>query len=129
MHPPRLLTLPEFVQEVLRIGALKTGHGRLLLTCRDRARQLDLATRAIRGRLSMRATKRIARAGRAGAVEASVSPTPSQSPDVVRLEAWIPNQIGSPTTVDEAAGTLTIDYRRSLKVLEGLLERLSVKSN
>lgn len=129
VHALRLLTLPELVQEALRIGALTAGHGRVLLTCRDRARQLDLATRAIRGRLSVRATAEAVRAGRGGAPKASESPAPSRSPDVVRLEERISSQIGSPTTIDEAAGTLTIDYRRSLEVLDGLLERLNVTND
>ena len=136
-HALRLLTLPALVQEALRIGALTAGHGRAILLCRDTERRLDLAARAITGRLSVRATERAARAGGAGEGEVSApdtrtgaggSPsTRSRSPDIVRLEGLVTRRIGSPTTIDETAGTLTIDYRGSLEVLEGLLERLGVE--
>ena len=123
----RVLELPEIVQEAVDIGALSVGHAYALLACRDSAARDELATLAIERRWSVRELERRARAGR-DTVRAPTEAAPSsaRSPDVVRLERRLSEHLGAPTTFDENGGTLTIDYRGSLDVLEGVLGRIGL---
>ncbi len=112
-HALRLLQLPEIVQEAIRIGALKVGHGKVLLRT-SAEEQLQLATRIITERWSVRKS------------ESHVRHQLRQPPpiDIRRLERRLSALIGSPAEIDLASGELRIRYGGSLDVLDGLLQRL-----
>lgn len=113
-HALRLLQLPGVIQEALRIGALRAGHGKVLLRVTPDEEQLRLATRIITQRWSVRKTEAFVR-------DRLKSPAPI---DVERLERRLSALIGSPSAIDLDAGELRIRYGGSLDVLDGLLRRL-----
>ena len=118
-HALRLRSLPGLLKEALVVGALRAGHAKALLGCADEPRQLELATRTITERWSVRRLEREL----AGAVVTDRKPPARRPPDLPRLERSLSALLGSPVRVREAEGLLEIDYRRDLDVLAGLLER------
>ena len=56
----RLLQLPDKIIAYLRQGQLSAGHGRALLTISYRARQLEVAARAVSQKMSVREVERLA---------------------------------------------------------------------
>jgi|GEM_PF-1531271 len=122
-HSLRLLTLNPDIKNALRIGALKAGHGKVLLTLSDDNLRTRLASATIRQRWSVRKLEKETKLKLVGTSH-SVKPV-SKSPDVLSLEKRISGIVGSAIQIDEVAGLLTIDYRNNLDVLEGILARLS----
>ena len=122
-HSLRLLTLSPDIRDALRIGALKAGHGKVLLTLPDNSLRTHLASATIKQRWSVRRLEREAKIKLVGKTR-SVKPV-SKSPDVLLLEKRISGIVGSAIQIDEMTGLLTIDYRNNLDVLEGILARLS----
>lgn len=128
-HRLRLLDLPVPIRDAVAIGVLSPGHGRALVRAGDDDQRLRLATRTIRDGWSVRRLEQAIREGVDGAAgrdPAAVQPSrpPARPPDLERLERRVGGVLGCPVTIDEAAGTLVIDYRGSLDVLDGVLERL-----
>ena len=122
-HSLRLLTLNLDIRNALRIGALKAGHGKVLLTLPDNSLRTQLASATIKQRWSVRKLEREAKIKLVGTTRL-VKPV-SKSPDVLLLEKRISEIVGSAIQIDEITGLLTIDYRNNLDVLEGILARLS----
>ena len=139
-HRLRLLDLPVDIRHAVAVGVLSSGHGRALVRASDDEKRLRLATRAVEERWSVRRLEAairddtapsglIADASVRGASSgpSSTSGTPTRSADVERLERHVGGVLGCPVTIDETAGTLVIDYRGSLDVLDGVLERLGAR--
>ena len=127
-HALRLLTLPNLVQDMLASGVLSAGHARALVSLPDRRRQIRLAHRVQRDALSVRQLEDLVygRGTKAPAKVASTerSQTPSEDPDIRRLELQVSELLGCPTFVDTEQGELVIRYMQDLEVLEGVLDRL-----
>ena len=124
-HRMQLLELPDTVREVVRVGALSVGHGLALAVLDDEDAQVRLALAAFEERWSVRRLERAVREVRDGVAAATPNGASGRrSPDIERLEHRIGGIVGCPVSIDERAGTLTIDYRRSLDVLDGVLGRL-----
>ncbi|MDG1386101.1 MAG: ParB/RepB/Spo0J family partition protein [Flavobacteriaceae bacterium] len=69
----RLLKLDPIIQTGMRDGFLSMGHGRTLLAVEDRASQLEIYERIIKGDLSVRKTEAIIKALK-GAVATKIAP-------------------------------------------------------
>ena len=124
-HRMQLLELPDTVREVVRVGALSVGHGLTLAVLDDEDAQVRLALAAFEQRWSVRRLERAVREVRDGVAAAAPSGAPERrSPDIERLERRVGGIVGCPVSIDERGGTLTIDYRGSPDVLDGVLERL-----
>ena len=122
-HSLRLLTLSPDIKDALRVGALKAGHGKVLLTLSDDSLRIRLALATIKQRWSVR---KLEKEAKLKLIETTQSNKPiSKSPDVLSLEKRISGIVGSSIQIDETSGLLTIDYRNNLDVLDGILARLS----
>jgi len=80
----RLFQLPPSVQRLLADGQLAAGHARALLSTPDRAFQEDLAQRAVREGLSVRAVEELAREHNNSARPPAVRPGPTAPPAAVK---------------------------------------------
>lgn len=122
-----LLSLPVVVQEYFRRGELSAAHGRFLVKLKVASKQIALAERAVKNKLSVRD------------LEALVNKTPrrrdsppadrhhqsqTKDPDTLRLERDITDIVGSPVSIDSESGTMTIDFFRNYETLDGILARL-----
>jgi len=123
VHALRLRSLPEPIRQALTIGALRTGHAKVLAGCSDENRQFNLAIQAIQERWSVRRLEREA----AGPSLPCDDIEPRRSADMVRLERIVSELIGCTVTVRDQDGVLEIDYGGRLDVLEGVLERLGYR--
>ncbi|BEV73049.1 MULTISPECIES: ParB/RepB/Spo0J family partition protein [unclassified Paludibacterium] len=120
----RLLSLPEVIQSLLHEGKLEMGHARALLTL-PLPRQLKLAEETVRQGLSVREVER-----RAQQDDRPAAVRPPQDPDVKRLCEQLAEHLGAGVDIRHGKGgkgKITIEYS-SLAALEGILEKLQVKS-
>ena len=124
-HSLRLLTLSSEIQDGLKIGALKVGHAKAILSVTGYEDRHRMATHIIQGRWSVRRAEHEARV--LGAGDRSVKTKASKSYSTLSLERTVSEIVGSPVDIDESGGKLTIDYRGKLDVLNGLLERLGYR--
>jgi len=122
----RLLKLPGEVREALRDGQLEMGQARALLGLEQAEVIRKAAQRAIRERLTVRATEALVREllgkGRKKAA------APAESPGTRDLAARLSRRLGCRCRVlprTKAAGRLEIEYT-SLEELDGILERMGV---
>jgi len=116
----RLLDLPESVQAMVVSGDLSMGHARALITARDPA---ALAEQVVRGKLSVRATERLAQNGRARAPRKAAAAVDA---DIAALERQLSELLGVAVRVRHAggSGSLTLAYS-SLDQLDMLCQRLT----
>jgi ParB family chromosome partitioning protein len=128
----RLLRLPANVREKVVHGELSEGHARALLAVPSDDELEKIADKVIRGRLSVRATEKLAKAAKlkAGKGADASGPQPAQtqeskSASVRDLEKRLTHALGTRVEVRDAAGRgeVAIQYA-NLDQLDGLLERL-----
>jgi ParB family chromosome partitioning protein len=111
----RLLRLPDKVQELLRANKLQMGHARALLGLEREADMIDLARRAVRQRLSVRAMER--------AVRELIRPPPAEPDDeaarrkliIAELEERLRRRLGARVRLRtkkgrKGAGAVEIPY-------------------
>lgn len=123
-HLLRLLNLPELIQQAIAEGMLNLGQAKALAGVDNRDEQLRIATEAIRSRWTVRQTEKAAREGlQAGQGRA----VPDQDFHTRQVERRLSEHLGSPVSVDLRKGHLTIDFRKDLGVLNGLLEHLGYR--
>jgi ParB family chromosome partitioning protein len=122
----RLLKLPEEVRDAVRDGRLDMGHARALLGLDDPEAIRKAAQRAIRDRLSVRATEALVREqGSKGAKKTAEGAT-GDSPAVKDLTQRLQRRLGAKCRVvqrTQQAGRLEIEYT-SLDELDGILGRI-----
>lgn len=123
-HALRLLDLPIDVQELVRAGKLQVGHAKLLVSIKSRPKQLQLAQRICREKLSVRAAEILTRAMRTGSPLPAAETVPEPDPDIVRLEQQVTDILGCRVTVEVEGGKFVIDYGKDLDILDGVLKRL-----
>lgn len=123
----RLLSLPDEVQEMLRIGKLTAGHARALITANN---PLELAREVVGQGLSVRATEALVRKSQ----EATMKPEskrnasqPEKDADTRALEGDLSAAIGMKVDLQHEPGgergRMTIQYN-SLEQLDKLCQML-----
>lgn len=122
----RLLKLPAKIRGLVHADKLSEGHARALLGAPDEASMLAIADKAMRGRLSVRAVERLARAAkrrRAGAGPPAPGPNAAKTAAIRDLELRLARRLGARTEVRHqgVGGTLTVHYG-SLDELDRILE-------
>jgi ParB family transcriptional regulator, chromosome partitioning protein len=131
-HALRLLSLPGAIRDMVAAGDLKAGHARALVGVPDRRRQLRLAERTCRDKLSVRALEALTRKQpthrQADAREFHTPHQPSKDPDIRQLEVRISESLGCASYIDHDNGDLVIHYTGDLDVLQGVLSRLGCVS-
>jgi len=121
----RLLKLPESVRLLIRRGDLSEGHGRVLLAAPDATTMMQLATKAVRGRLSVRKLEGLLK-GKGKGKGSDKTPTPSpKSANVRDLERRITQRIGARVNIEQKGkgGRVVVHYN-DLDELDRLLARL-----
>lgn len=127
-HLRRLLRLAPAVQAQVAQGTLAPGTARALVGLSER-RQVELATRIVRERLTTRQAEALANAGKAGRAPAPVMARAGVSPrdpDITRLENDLAERLGTPVTITYAGsgqGQVVIDFA-TLEILDGVLDKL-----
>ncbi len=118
----RLLKLPAPVRARVVSAELSEGHARALLGAATPAAMEQLAERAVRGGLSVRATEALVRTSTKGAAEAKDKP---KSPSVRDLELRLQRALGTKVEVRDRGnqGEVAIHYS-SLDALDRLLDKL-----
>jgi len=131
-HRLRLLRLAPNVRAQVVTGALATGKARALVGLPEDA-QLDLARRIVREDLTTRQVEALAHAYKRGQRRAGSEPpaaSTAKDPDLARLETDLAERLGTRVTIryeDGGQGQLAIDFA-NLEILEGVLERIGVRS-
>jgi ParB family chromosome partitioning protein len=120
----RLLRLPGEVREAVRGGQLEMGHARALLGLEQADAIRRAAQRAVRERLSVRATEALVRQLLGPARRKAAAP--ADTPATRDLAARLSRRLGCRCRVlpsSKVAGRLEIEYT-SLEELDGILERI-----
>ena len=121
----RLLDLPLEIQEYLKAGQLKTGHGKALVSL-PRDHMLDLARRAVQKHWSVRDLESAIRDKGAPRQTARAPDTGEEKPvETIQLENTLSEAVGSPVVIEGGSthGRVVIEYHGD-GVLEGIIERL-----
>jgi len=120
----RLLTLPQDVQDLLKVGKLSTGHARALITTDNAS---DLAAQVVAKGLSVRETEKLAK-GKPETVAKPKAPTLEKDADTRALENDLSAALGMKVVIDHKvggeSGAVTIKYA-SLDQLDDLCGRLA----
>jgi ParB family chromosome partitioning protein len=122
----RLLKLPARVRGKVIEGALSEGHARALLGAGDASLIEDLAEKALRGGLSVRATEALVRGrSKAKGGGAADGATPGKSASVRDLEARLTRALGAKVEVRDKGnkGEIAIPYA-DLDALDRLIEKI-----
>jgi ParB family chromosome partitioning protein len=121
----RLLRLPEDVRDLVRGGALDMGHARALLALEDLDAIRKTAQRAVREKLSVRATEALVRLlGMKGKKKAP--PAGEGTPALRALTTRLQRRLGAKVRVvpkSAVAGRLEVEYT-SLDELDGILAKI-----
>jgi ParB family chromosome partitioning protein len=123
----RLLKLPTEVRESVRDGQLEMGHARALLALEQAEAIRKAAQRAIREKLSVRATEALVRS-LTGTRKPSNKEAMPESAAVRDLVARIQRRLGAKCRIvpkSQVAGRLEVEYT-SLEELDGILARIGV---
>jgi ParB family chromosome partitioning protein len=122
----RLLKLPEEVRDAVRDGRLDMGHARALLGLDDPEAIRKAAQRAIRDRLSVRATEALVREQASKGTKKVAEGATGDSPAIKDLTQRLQRRLGARCRVvqrTQQAGKLEIEYT-SLDELDGILGRI-----
>lgn len=116
----RLLQLPATVQRLVIEGQLSPGHARALLATPDRDKQIQLATRVVDERLTVRDIEELLREEESAVVEENVpssAPTPESvgettDPGVLELEELLAARLETRVKVQlgKGPGRLIVDF-------------------
>ena len=119
----RLLELAADVKHMLGKGLLEMGHARALLGL-DEAKQLDIANKAVKQGLTVRAVERLVRELQQEKPAAVVKKT---DPDTLRLQRELSEKTGAKVEInhqDSGKGKLIFSYT-SLEELEGIIKKIT----
>jgi ParB family chromosome partitioning protein len=121
----RLLKLPEEVRELVRDSALEMGHARALLGLEAAEAIRKAAQRAVREKLSVRATEALVRQ-LMSPPGSSTSKDPQMTPAIRDLTERLQRRLGARCRVipkSAVAGRLEVEYS-SLDELDGILAKI-----
>ncbi len=123
----RLLKLPEPVRALLSDGSLSEGHGRALLGAPDDQTMVDLARKAVRGKLSVRKVEQLVKGQKPDADPTPAKPPEKKSAAVRDLEDRLTRRFGARAVVEHKGkgGKLVVSYA-DLDELDRIIERLGV---
>ena len=117
----RLLELPNEVKNMLGKGLLEMGHARALLGL-DEARQIEIANRAVKQGLTVRAVEKLVREQH----EEKPVVAKKVDPDTLRLQQELSERTGAKVEINHqpnGRGKLVINYS-SLEELEGIIGKI-----
>lgn len=120
----RLLSLPEYMLDSLKVGDISEGHARTLLMLNDRPEELDTVYREILlKKLSVRDVERITR--KIATDKIRKKKWSDTDPGLIEIEKQFTESLGTRVQIakTEYGGKITIDYF-SEEDLDGLLNRL-----
>lgn len=123
----RLLQLPDYMLESLKIGDISEGHGRTLLMLNDRPEEQDTVYREILlKKLSVREVERIARKIATDKVRKQA--WKDTDPALMEIERQFTESLGTRVQIAKTdyGGKISIDYF-SEEDLQGLLDRLKAE--
>lgn len=118
----RLLDLASDVKTLLGRGQLEMGHARALLGL-DEAKQLEIANKAVKQNLSVRAVEKLVRELHE---QKPVTSTKKVDPDTLRLQRELCERTGAKVEINHQAngkGKLVINYS-SLEELDGIIRKI-----
>jgi ParB family transcriptional regulator, chromosome partitioning protein len=121
----RLLELHAEVKNLLAKGLLEMGHARALLSL-DEKQQVDVAYRAVKQNLSVRAVEKIVKELQQPA-ETSKPKVVEKDPDTLRLQDDLSAKTGAKVEINHqqnGKGKLVISYT-SLEELEGIISKIN----
>lgn len=119
----RLLDLAGEVKTMLSRGQLEMGHARALLGLEE-AKQLEIANKAVKQNLSVRAVEKLVRElheDKPASIQKKVDP------DTLRLQRELSEKIGAKVEINHqngGKGKLIVTYA-SLEELEGIIKRIN----
>ncbi len=119
----RLLDLASEVKTMLSRGQLEMGHARALLGLEE-AKQLEIANKAVKQNLSVRAVEKLVRElheDKQASIQKKVDP------DTLRLQRELSEKIGAKVEINHqngGKGKLIVTYA-SLEELEGIIKRIN----
>ncbi|WP_349568924.1 ParB/RepB/Spo0J family partition protein [Azotobacter salinestris] len=119
----RLISLPEEIKTLLSHGDLEMGHARALLGL-PAERQVEGARHVVARGLTVRQTEALVRQWLSEQPQAEKTPT--EDPDITRLEQRLAERLGSPVEIrhsQKGKGQLVIRYN-SLDELQGVLAHI-----
>jgi len=120
----RLLDLDGEVKNLLAKGLLEMGHARALLSLEGK-QQIDIAYKAIKQGLSVRAVEKLVKQRQQPADEKKPE-KPQKDPDTLRLQEELSNKTGAKVEINHqrnGKGKLVINYA-SLEELEGIINKI-----
>lgn len=124
----RLLRLPASVQRLVSEGEISMGHARAILGIGDDRRMAEVATRAAKEGLSVRAVEELARRSRSGSRPQSKRTPARSDPHLRQLEAELQRQLGTAVKIHVEKGSSgrieipfygTDDFERVAELLLG----------
>ena len=120
----RLLSLPEFIKNMIDDGCLSAGHGRALLSATNLKK---LSKTVVQQGLNVRQTEELVKKENAG-MGKSVLRSTTKDADTLALERDISDTLGLKVDIkfNDGRGTLTIHYK-GLNQLDDILSRISRK--
>ncbi|WP_031434354.1 ParB/RepB/Spo0J family partition protein [Methylomarinum vadi] len=121
----RLLDLHGEVKNLLAKGLLEMGHARALLSLEGQ-QQVDIAYKAVKQGLSVRAVERLVKETQQPPAEIKKAEKSEKDPDTLRLQEDLSGKIGAKVEINHqpsGKGKLVISYT-SLEELDGIVERL-----
>ena len=119
----RLLTLPDDIKIMVRDGILSVGHCKVLIGVPDEERQRELAQKAVKDGISVRALEKLAK--QTGGTKLSRE-KPKKETFIVEAELSMTDYVGKPVHIDKTKDkyTLSIDCS-SEEELKELIKFLS----
>ena len=121
----RLLSLDETFLEWIEEGKMTAGHGRGLLAVADPKLRMDLAQKAIRGKLTVRQLEKMATRRARGRTTRTLvnAPDPNRQAAIDELQKHIGTRVTLSMPTKGHAGELTLEFYDE-EQLNGLYERL-----
>lgn len=124
-HSLRYLTLDSEVQFALKTRLLSAGHAKAILMKTDHQDQRSFAEHIINNQLSVHEARKLAKRQQSQrSVDLNDAPLSLES-----IEEQVSAVLGSKLTINEAEGTLTVDYQKNLMTLREVLIRLGYASD
>jgi ParB family chromosome partitioning protein len=108
----RLLNLPPFIQDQIKVGQLSVGHGKVLLSVTNSDLQKRLAARIVREELTVRRLESIVKKLGSASPGIVTTGTRQRDPNVVAAEEKLQRALGTKVTIvpGKKGGRLEIHY-------------------